>query len=130
MKDIDKIQDLTPEELAAIANGSDAGATDAGAREIIGKLELAEELRRGNDRRIRIRWITGIAAAAIVALTVGLSLQYRGPKDTFDDPALAYAKVQEVFGQISSGMQQGVDAVGQSGQMISDEIEKTINKLK
>ena len=68
--------------------------------------------------------------ALIVMLGIGLALQSRQPKDTFDDPLLAYAQVQEVFQKISSGVQQGRDAVTESTDMISSEMEKTINKIR
>lgn len=129
MKDIEYIGKLSLEELEAISNDTALPASDAGANELIAKLELAEEAKGGSSRKVYVSWISGIAATFVLMLGIGLALQSRGPKDTFDDPVLAYAQVQEVFRQIGSGVQQGKNAVDESSQMISDEMEKTINKL-
>ena len=131
MKDIETIDKLSLEELEAISNDATLPAGNAGANEIIAKLELAEEAKSGSSRKVYVSWISGIAASFILMLGIGLALQQsRAPKDTFDDPMLAYAQVQEVFRQIGSGVQQGRDAVAESEQMISNEMEKTINKIK
>ena len=129
MKDIETIGKLSLEELEAISNDATLPASDAGAKELVAKLELAEEAKGGPYRKMYVSWISGIAATFVLMLGIGLALQNRGPKDTFDDPMLAYAQVQEVFRQIGSGVQQGKNAVDESSQMISDEMEKTINKL-
>ena len=121
---------MTLEELEAISNDTTLPAGDAGAKELIGKLELAHEARGGSSRKIYVSWITGIAATFILMLGIGLALENRSPKDTFDDPALAYAQVQEVFRMIGSGVQQGRDAVAESGEIISYEMEKSISKIR
>ncbi|MBO4657566.1 MAG: hypothetical protein J5639_07325 [Bacteroidales bacterium] len=130
MKDLETIDKMTLEELEAISNDTTLPAGDAGAKELIGKLELAHEARGGSSRKIYVSWITGIAATFILMLGIGLALENRSPKDTFDDPALAYAQVQEVFRMIGSGVQQGRDAVAESGEMISYEMEKSISKIR
>ena len=130
MKDFETIERLTPEELEAISNDATLTGGSAGVKEIISKLEIADEAKGGSGRKVYVSWISGIAATFIVMLGIGLFLQSRGPKDTFDDPALAYAQVQEVFQKISSGVQQGRAAVDESSQMITDEIEKTINIIR
>lgn len=130
MKRIEDIEKMTAEELEAVANDAGLPEAKAGAREVIAKLEIAEEAKGRSPRKVYIGWISGIAATFIVMLGIGLALQSRGPKDTFDDPVLAYAQVQSVLQQISSGMQQGKAAVDESGQMIADEFEKTIIKIK
>ena len=130
MKDIETVGKLTLEELEAISNDENLTAGTAGAKELIAKLEIAEEANGRSPRKVYISWISGVAATFILMLSVGLALQNRGPKDTFDDPALAYAQVQEVFRQIGSGVQQGKAAVDESSQMITDEIEKTINIIR
>ncbi|MBP5317230.1 MAG: hypothetical protein J6Y83_05970 [Bacteroidales bacterium] len=130
MKRIEDIEKITAEELEAVANDARLPEGKAGAREVIAKLEIAEEAKGRSPRKVYIGWISGIAATFIVMLGIGLALQSRGPKDTFDDPVLAYAQVQSVLQQISSGMQQGKAAVDESGQMIADEFEKTIIKIK
>jgi len=120
---------MTPEELEAISNDTTLPAGSAGAKELIAKLDIAQEVKGRPSRRLYVSWISGIAATFILMLGIGIALQNRGPKDTFDDPELAYAQVQEVFSRIGAGVQQGKDAVDESGQLITSEMEKTINKL-
>lgn len=131
MKDIETIGKLSLEELEAISNDEALDAGDAGAKELVAKLEIAEEAKGGSSRKVYVSWISGIAASFILMLGIGLALQQsRAPKDTFDDPALAYAQVQAVFRQIGSGVQQGRDAVYESEKTISENVEKTINKIR
>lgn len=131
MKDIETIGKLSLEELEAISNDEALKAGDAGAKELVAKLEIAEEAKGGSSRKVYVSWISGIAASFILMLGIGLALQQsRAPKDTFDDPALAYAQVQAVFRQIGSGVQQGRDAVYESEKAISENVEKTINKIR
>lgn len=131
MKDIETIGKLSLEELEAISNDEVLKAGDAGAKELVAKLEIAEEAKGGSSRKVYVNWISGIAASFILMLGIGLALQQsREPKDTFDDPALAYAQVQAVFRQIGSGVQQGRDAVYESEKTISENVEKTINKIR
>lgn len=130
MKRIEDIEKMTAEELEAVADDRSIPAGKAGANEVITKLEISEEASGRSPRKVYISWISGIAATFIVMLGIGFALWNRGPKDTFDDPALAYAQVQEVFRQIGSGVQQGKAAVDESSQMITDEIEKTINIIR
>lgn len=131
MKDIETIGKLSLEELEAIANDETLDAGNAGAKELVAKLEIAEEAKGGSSRKVYVSWISGIAASFILMLGIGLALQQsREPKDTFDDPELAYAQVQAVFRQIGSGVQQGRDAVYESERTIADNMEKTINKIR
>ena len=57
-----------------------------------------------------MRWIpyVGIAAAVIVVV---LAINKKDTEliDTFDDPAVAYAQVEEIFKQISDNMAKGMD---------------------
>ena len=130
MKDIETVSKLTTDELEAVFNDTSLDSGNAGARELVSKLEIAEEAKGGSDRKVYVNWISGIAASFLLMLGIGLALQQsRAPKDTFDDPMLAYAQVQEVFRKIGSGVQQGKDAVSESGQMITDKLEETINKV-
>jgi len=130
MKDIKDIEKLTQDELEAISDNPGIAAADTGAKELVTKLELAEEAEERSPRKISFRWISSIAASVLLILGIGLALQDRGPEDTFDDPALAYSQVQEVFRQIGTGVRQGKDAVEQSEQRVSEEIEKTINIIR
>ena len=66
-------------------------------------------VRRFSPRRRALTW--SLSAAAALALVAGIAFSLMGsqPKDTFSDPYLAYAQIEETFSLISSKMDKGVD---------------------
>ncbi len=71
------------------------------------------------------RFIPFISVAAAIALIagIGFSLMDDEPKDTFDDPLLAYAEIEKAFGRISDGINRGV-AMAEESQRIIDKTSK------
>ena len=67
-----------------------------------------------------------LAAAALAAVLVLPRWGSRQPKDTFDDPYLAYAEVEKVFQCISEKMATGVD-IAREAKPVAD---KTLNVLE
>ena len=68
-----------------------------------------------------------IGTAAAAALAVGLILP--GPnrlRDTYDDPALAYAEVEKALGRIAEKMQYGAEVVSDS----REQMEKPLKMLE
>ena len=66
-----------------------------------------------------------VAAAAII--TIGMCLSFHDtPKDTFDDPMMAYIQMEQVFGFISEKMNTGMDIADAAEPVI----DKTINALR
>jgi len=59
----------------------------------------------------------GIAAAVAVLVTIGLTHE-PAPKDTFDDPYLAYAEVEKAFAKISGTVAYGAEKISQSEQTL------------
>jgi hypothetical protein len=57
--------------------------------------------------------IAGVAAAIAILLAAGLTRNPE-PKDTFDDPYLAYAEVEKVFSKISGTVAYGADKIYES----------------
>lgn len=66
-----------------------------------------EETRQKPDYNIAFAWISG-AGVALASLALILALSFR-TKDTFDDPSVAYAQVQETFTLISQKIEKGLD---------------------
>ena len=113
MKNIDEIARLTAEDLERISLDESIPVPE----ELSGKVREAV----GTPAR---RWIlpSGIAAAIAVLVAVGLTLTRNPePKDTFDDPYLAYAEVEKVFAKISCTVAYGAEKVSES--------EQTLDKL-
>ena len=104
MKNIDEITRLTADDLERISLDESIPVPE----ELSGKVQQAV---RGRT----LRWAvpTGIAAAIAVLLAVGLTWNPE-PKDTFDDPYLAYAEVERVFSKISGTVAYGADKISES----------------
>ena len=111
MKKLDEIARLTADDLERISLDESIPVPE----ELSGKVQQAV---RGRT----LRWAvpTGIAAAIALLLAVGLTWNPE-PKDTFDDPYLAYAEVEKVFSKISGTVAYGAEKVTES--------EQTLDKL-
>ena len=104
MKNLDEITRLTADDLERISLDESIPVPE----ELSGKVQQAV---RGRT----LRWAvpTGVAAAIAVLLAVGLTWNPE-PKDTFDDPYLAYAEVEKVFSKISGTVAYGADKISES----------------
>ena len=104
MKNIDEITRLTADDLERISLDESIPVPE----ELSGKVQQAV---RGRT----LRWAvpTGVAAAIAVLLAVGLTWNPE-PKDTFDDPYLAYAEVEKVFSKITGTVAYGADKISES----------------
>ena len=104
MKNIDEITRLTADDLERISLDESIPVPE----ELSGKVQQVVRSRT-------LRWAvpTGVAAAIAVLLAVGLTWNPE-PKDTFDDPYLAYAEVERVFSKISGTVAYGADKISES----------------
>ena len=121
MKRIEDIEKMGLEELEAAAMDGQVevpqGLTGR-VRERILAAELAKVPPIGKRQVMprRIVQLGGVAAAAVVVMTLVLlkpGVEKDTLQDTFDDPYMAYAQVEEAFRQISQKMTIGVEAVAQ-----------------
>ena len=127
MKSIKEIENMSLEELIAVSS-NEATAVPEGFAERIGKQveahKIAKDLENDADRVKTVRWI---GAAAVVTLLAGTALGIANwqnqPKDTFDDPYLAYAELEKAFATMSEGLQKGIAMADKS----EDIIDRTIN---
>lgn len=87
------------------------------------------------EEPVKKRWTAGsissIAAAIVILAGVGFGIAHvsNTPKDTFTDPYLAYAQLEETFSMISSKMDKGLSLAQEAEVMINktNEIMKKIN---
>lgn len=125
MKTIEELQDLTWEELETAAS-KEAAPVPAGLQtriaETLAARTLAAEPARSPVRRYG--YIALAAAATLAALVV--IPRVSAPKDTFDDPYLAYAEVEKAFQSISEKMNAGVDLARE----VKPVAEKPLNVLE
>ena len=69
-------------------------------------------------------WIGAAAAVTLLAGTaLGIVNWQNQPKDTFDDPYLAYAELEKAFATMSDSLQKGLAMADKS----EDIIDRTIN---
>ena len=127
MKSIKEIENMSLEELIAVSS-DEATAVPEGFAERIGKQVEAQKIARNleNDAD-RVRTVRCIGAAAAVTLLAGTALGIvnwqNQPKDTFDDPYLAYAELEKAFATMSDSLQK-VLAMADKSEGI---IDRTIN---
>ena len=127
MKTLEEIERLSLEELEQEATRAAAPVPD-GLQERLRQTLAARELADAARPR-PTRWIPYASLAVAAAAAAVIALPQRGPKDTFDDPRLAYAEVEKVFRTISDKMNEGVGLVREAE--ASAEIPQNIlNKIQ
>ena len=127
MKSIKEIENMSLEELIAVSS-DEATAVPEGFAERIGKQveahKIARDLENDADRVKTVRWIGAAAAVSLLAGTaLGIVNWQKQPKDTFDDPYLAYAELEKAFATMSDSLQKGLAMADKS----EDIIDRTIN---
>ena len=127
MKSIKEIENMSLEELIAFSS-DEATAVPEGFAERIGKQveaqKIAKDLENDADRVWTVRWIGAAAAVTLLAGTgLGIANWQNQPKDTFDDPYLAYAELEKAFATMSDSLQKGLAMAEKS----EDIIDRTIN---
>jgi hypothetical protein len=127
MKSIKEIENMSLEELIAVSS-DEAIAVPEGFAERIGKQveahKIAKDLENDADRVKTVRWIGAAAAVTLLAGTaLGIVNWQNRPKDTFDDPYLAYAELEKAFATMSDSLQKGITMADKS----EDIIDRTIN---
>ncbi len=105
MKRIQDIEKLSIEELELI------GADES----IPVPADLQVRLPR---RKAAKAWSVAATAAIVVGLGWFAASYESAPKDTFEDPYLAYAAVERAFSRMSAGVNQAADKVAEAEEMM------------
>lgn len=69
-------------------------------------------------RRAARTWSVAAATAAVVGLGWFVASYEPAPKDTFEDPYLAYAAVEQALSKMSAGVNHAAEKVAEAEQMI------------
>ena len=126
MKRIEDIEKLSIEELEA---ASETLPVPEGFRQRIESTLLSEESLAAEGVRLAVRSVVSVFAVAAAVAAVLLIRKPAELKDSFDDPMLAYAQVEQTFQYISGKMSGGIDMVRDAGPVAvrPEEIIKKIN---
>lgn len=139
MKRLEDIERLSALDLDRIASDESIKvpatlkrdiAITARALEMVSKEEEVIEKTASPSRYRKILRMISYPAAAIAVITIGMRLSFQDsiptPKDTFDDPMMAYIQMEQVFGFISEKMNTGIEIADAAEPVI----DKTIKALR
>ena len=106
MKSLKEIENMSLEDMETISSDEDIVIPE-GFRNRIEAAVNAEVIKKRNFRFI--------GAAAVVLLLIGAGIgigtYMNEPKDTFDDPYLAYAEIEKAFAMMSGEIQKGLASI-------------------
>ena len=113
MKTIDEITRLSADDLERISLDESIPVPE----ELSGSVQEAVAKADGTRRHHWALPAAGIAAAVAILVSIGLTREPE-PKDTFDDPYLAYAEVEKAFSKISGTVAYGASKITESEQTL------------
>jgi hypothetical protein len=104
MKSIKEIENMSLEQLEAVSMDESIAVPEGFANRLENSLE---------GRKSKVKVVRFVAAAASVAVLAGVGFGIAKwqdePKDTYDDPYLAYAELERAFEMISTGINQSLE---------------------
>lgn len=126
MKSMKDIENISLEQLEAVSMDESITVPDGFAARMKENADAAVTagLLTGNEsegqgRRKAVRYVATAASVAIMAgVGYGIAQWQNQPKDTFDDPYLAYAEVEKAFAKISSSINRSLAMAGETEQVI------------
>ena len=123
MKDIENIsleqlEAVSMDESITVPDGFAARMKENADAAVTAGLLTGNES-EGQGRRKAVRYVAAAASVAIMAgVGYGIAQWQNQPKDTFDDPYLAYAEVEKTFAKISSSINRSLAMAGETEQVI------------
>ena len=131
MKRLEDLEMMEPEQLEEAALREDIKVPAGLEERIKASLAAASIAKETQPQKKTVRWFPYTALAAAAAVAAMLVLPRLGEpelKDTFDDPYLAYAQLEEVFQTISDKMSNGVNEAQEANSTMGRPIE-IMNKI-
>lgn len=109
MKSIKEIENMSLEQLEAVSMDENIPVPEGFAERMRADVEVLERLVEDKPQPQQRRWVmTTVSVAAAAALLIGVGFGIAKwqsePKDTFDDPYLAYAELEKAFAIMSGGV--------------------------
>ena len=132
MKNLEDIENISFEELERIASDGSIRVPEglqATVKATVAAAAAAEDAKRKAQRRFAwIPYASAFAAVAVCAAIVFIAPMRNAPKDTFDDPAAAYAELEKTFNYMAQKMDKGIRMAETASQEPLEIMSNTINK--
>ncbi|MDO5321203.1 MAG: hypothetical protein Q4F39_02290 [Bacteroidia bacterium] len=132
MKNLEDIENISFEELERIASDGSIRVPEglqATVKAAVEAAAAAEDTKRKAQRRFAwIPYASAFAAVAVCAAIVFIAPVRNTPKDTFEDPAAAYAELEKTFNYIAQKMDKGIQIAETVSQEPLEIMSNTINK--
>ena len=118
MKSIEDIERMSPEALEKVADDLSIKVPDTISLLAENAVLAASGTETVRHERRRFMYIIGPAVTALAASLAVILCIPRHPKDTFDDPRMAYAEVERALNLISSKMDKGLEIASEAEPVI------------
>ena len=118
MKSIEDIERMSPEALEKVADDLSIKVPDTISLLAENAVLAASGRETVRHERRRFMYVIGPAVAALAASLALIFCMPRHPKDTFDDPRMAYAEVERALNLISSKMDKGLEIASEAEPVI------------
>ena len=114
MKSLKDIENMSLEELERASLDERTAVPEGFAERIHENIEAQRKIDKldgsgPSPRTLRLTFISAAASvAALVGISLGIAKWQEEPKDTFDDPYMAYAELEKAFAIMSGGVQKAL----------------------
>ena len=121
MKSIKDIENMSLEQLEAVSMDENIAVPEGFAarmQESVESHRVMVDLKPDAPNR-NVRFIAAAASVAVLAVAgYALADHMSQPKDTFDDPYLAYAQIEKAFAKMTDSISTGLAMVEESENVI------------
>lgn len=133
MKSIKEIENMSLEQLDAVSMDGNIIVPEDFTERLKADFGTLERLTADDPQHARrsrtVRFVSMAASVAVLAgIGLGIARWQNEPKDTFDDPYLAYAELEKAFARMSEGVQKGLAMAEESEAALDKAISTFKNK--
>ena len=115
---LDQLEAVSMDESITVPDGLAARMKENADAAVTAGLLTGNESEDQGRRKV-VRYVAAAASVVIMAgVGYGIAQWQSQPKDTFDDPYLAYAEVEKAFEKISSSINRSLEMAGETEQVI------------
>ena len=118
MKSIKEIENMSQEELERASLDERTAVPEGFAERVRASVDaqsIIDEITEDPHHGRMVRIVGAAASVAVLAgIGFGIARWQNEPKDTFDDPYMAYAELEKAFATMSGGVQKALAMAEQS----------------